>query len=240
MMDKITVTEDFNKSYEELKSSLKEKYLNMLNSFLEEAKDITLEKTHRFTTDEIFKIVDETKELRRIVEEQTNDFYKSDEYTSVQLKLKDLNERLTVCEESEKEDLQKQISKAMAEVVTKNITIKNRLKPHNEKIKYNEELLTSMLGEIGADIEKIREEAMSFLREKVAICIKCYNDELRELNDSFKIPNTDETEVPFDSKGLKIDFPILELTRRKTTVVSQKSEDNRTIIASENDDLIKN
>ena len=239
-MDKLKITEDFNQSYNELKSGIKEKYLNMLYGYVDEARERAMEVTSKHVGDDILKLTEEIEDLRKLVQSETKKFYKSEEYVSVQERLVALKERLAEASEEEKEDLQKQISKAMAEVVTKNITIKNRLKPHTDKIKYNEDLVNSTLQELNFDVKRIEDEILGFLREKIEICVKAYNDELHELNASFNMPISDKTEIPFDGKGLRLEFPILEFRKKKTVMTSDIKEEERTIIASENVDLIKN
>ena len=65
--------------------------------------------------------------------------------------------------------------------------------------------------EIDGDIQKIREEVMDFLRDKIAVCIKYYNDELKDLNDSFKMPQPEKAESRTASKHItdKMDFNFL-------------------------------
>ena len=240
-MDRITITNDFNQSYNELKSGLKDKYLNMLYSFIDDAREKAIKMSEPLISDDLLKLTDETRELKKYVKAETKRYYKSTEYVNAQQKLITLKDKLTVCDESEKEELQKQISKSMAEVVTKNITIKNRLKAESDKIKLNEDIIKGKMQEIDGDIQKIREEVMDFLRDKIAICIKYYNDELNELNESFKKPKLEQPEIPFDSSVVKLDVPIFSLTQPQDEDVIEVVEDSdRTIIASENQDTTKN
>ena len=81
---------------------------------------------------------------------------------------------------------------------------------------------------------------MDFLRDKIAICIQFYNEELRELNDSFKMPQPEKAEIPFDSSVIKLDVPIFSLTQTESQDFADNEEDTRTIIASENQNTIKN
>ena len=113
----------------------------MLYTFVDQAREKVIEQSTAFIGDDIFKLTEETKELKRLVKIETKKYYKSSEYVDAQQKLITLKNQLSNCEESEKEELQKQISKSMAEIVTKNITIKNRLKAHSDKIKYNEDII---------------------------------------------------------------------------------------------------
>lgn len=240
-MEKLTITEDLSQSYNELKSGLKEKYLNMLYGYVDEAREKAIELSADLISDDMVKLTEETKELKRIIKKETKSFYKSDEYVNVQQRLVELKEKLNTCSDEEKEEIQKQISKSMAEVVTKNITIKNRLKPHSDKVKYNEEIINAKMQEIDGDVQQVREEVMDFLRDKIAICIKYYNDELRELNDSFKMPQPENAEIPFDSKVIQLDVPIFELYKSEPSVEKDYEEDSDvTIIASENQSAIKN
>ena len=238
-MDKITITEDFNQSYNELKLGLKDKYLKMLYRFVDEAREKTIEMSSELISDDILKLIEETKEIKKIIKSETKRFYKSSEYVDAQQKLITLKDRLAECAENEKDDLQKQISKSMAEIVTKNITIKNRLKVHSDKVKYNEDIINSKMQEIDGEIKKVKEDVMDFLRDKIAICIKYYNDELNELNDSFNMPKLETTEIPFDSNVIKLDLPIFSLIQSEPEDVTDY-DDERTIIASENHNTTKN
>ena len=215
-MTKITITDDFEQSYNELKSSLKEKYLNLLYTFVDQAREKAIEQSTAFIGDDIFKLTEETKELKRLVKIETKKYYKSSEYVDAQQKLITLKNQLSNCEESEKEELQKQISKSMAEIVTKNITIKNRLKAHSDKIKYNEDIINAKMQEIDEDIQRVKEEVMDFLRDKIAICIKYYNDELKDLNESFNMPQPKDTEIPFDSNVIKLDVPVFAFSQSES------------------------
>lgn len=240
-MDRITITDDFNQSYNELKSGLKSKYLNMLYRFIDDAREKAIKMSEPLISDDILQITSETRELKKYVKAETKKFYKSSEYVNAQQKLITLKDKLSTCLDSEREELQKQISKSMAEVVTKNITIKNRLKVESDKIKINEDIIKSKMQEIDGDIQKIKEEVMEFLRDKIAICIKYYNDELNDLNESFKMPKLDQPEIPFDSSVVKLDVPIFSLTQPQEEEVSEVIEESdRTIIASENQDTTKN
>ena len=228
-MNRITITDDFSQSYNELKSGLKDKYLNMLYRFIDDAREKAIKMSEPLISDDILQLTDETRELKKYVKAETKKYYKSTEYVNAQQKLITLKDRLTLCSDSEKEEVQKQISKSMAEVVTKNITIKNRLKAESDKIKLNEEIIKGKMQEIDGDIQKIKEEVMDFLRDKIAICIKYYNDELNELNESFKMPKLDQPEIPFDSSVVKLDVPIFSLTHPQEEEVSEAVEyDNTT------------
>lgn len=239
-MNKITITEDFNQSYNELKSGLKEKYLNLLYRYVDEAREKAVEMSTPFISDDVLKLTDETRELKKLVKLETKKFYKSSEYVDAQQKLINLKEQLSTCEDSQREELQKQISKSMAEIVTKNITIKNRLKAHNDKIKFNEDIINAKMQEVDEDVQRVKDDVMDFLRDKIAICIQFYNEELRELNDSFKMPQPEKAEIPFDSSVIKLDVPIFSLTQTESQDFADNEEDTRTIIASENQNTIKN
>ena len=239
-MDKITITEDFNKSYNELKSSLKDKCLNMLYRYIDNAREKATQLAEPLISNDILQLIDETRELKKYVKLETKKYFKSSEYVDSQQKLINLKDKLTTCDESEKEDLQKQISKSMAEIVTKNITIKNRYKTQNDKIKQNESVINAKMQEIDSDMQKIKEEVMDFLRDKIAICIKFYNDELNELNDAFKMPKLLKPEIPFDSNVIKLDVPIFSLTQPKDDDYDNYEKADRTIIASENHNTTKN
>ena len=65
-MDKITITEDFNQSYNELKSGLKDKYLKMLYRFVDEAREKTIEMSSELISDDILKLIEETKEIKKM------------------------------------------------------------------------------------------------------------------------------------------------------------------------------
>ena len=248
------ITDDKNQSEYNLKYiDLREKHAQFLYDSIDRARDIAVELTTKVVPEELFQLIDETQKLKKWIKSQTKLFYKTEEYTTEQKKLTMLKEKLSSCDESEKEEIQKQIAKAMASVVTLNITIKNRLKEQNDKLKLNEDYIDEQIALLDDELKKIKGEVMEFLRGKLAICIKEYNEELNSLRESYGLSRLEEAELPIDKNLINLDIPIFSLKSEYSkkqdkveTVVDKSEADNcaeystKTFIVSENTSDIKN
>ena len=73
-MDKITITDDFSQSYNELKSGLKDKYLNMLYRFIDDAREKAIKMSEPLISDDILQLTDETRELKKYVKAETKKY----------------------------------------------------------------------------------------------------------------------------------------------------------------------
>ena len=231
MMEKVTVTKDFEESFKELKAELVKKYTDILCGHIDVAKDKTQSMLSQKISPETISQYEEMKRLEKEVEKAKKEFFKQPDYVEVQNKLKAYKERLENCDESEKDEIQKQTAKLMSEIVTLNITIRNRLKDKTDLIASYKNLVDTKVKKINEEMSSIKDGVMSFLRLKIAECIADYNEELDELCQNFKKPKNGK-EFPFSSEIIKIDVPIFSIFEEVSSV--EKTEDEQNFIVSEN------
>lgn len=230
-MEKVTVTKDFEESFKELKAELIKKYTDILYGHIDVAKDKTQSLLSQKISPETIAQYEEMKKLEKEVELAKKEFFKQPNYVEVQNKLKAYKEQLENCEDSEKDEIQKQTAKLMSEIVTLNITIRNRLKDKNELIASYKKLVDKKVKKINEEMSSIKDGVMNFLRLKIAECIADYNEELEELCKNFKKPKSDN-EFPFSSEIIKIDVPIFSIFEEVSG--TEKNEDGQNFIVSEN------
>ncbi|MBE5742206.1 MAG: hypothetical protein E7360_02660 [Clostridiales bacterium] len=233
-MEKLTITENLNDSYKELKSDLKERYSKILFGAVEKAREMASQKTAYLLTDAFLKLLDDTEKLKTSKRQQKNEFFASDKYVKAQENLLALKKELDECD-GDKTEIEKNFGKALAEVTTLNITIKNRLKDIDERIDANMQLLKNEVGDSGEEISKIKHDIMGYLQKEIAKCVKDYNVELIELNKTFGVEISKEPEMPFDGEILKLDFPVFAFESEISTKTIKEKDTERTLIHSKNE-----
>lgn len=238
-----TITEDFEQSFIELKSGLKDKYTSILRSFIDEKKKSVLESLQKLLGNDFVAFCEQTKILQDDIVRQKTEFYNSVDYKSKVDNLARLSSRYSSCKDDEKDEVKKQMIKAFSEVTTLNITIKNRLKDLTEKLKANKAIIRQKNEEFKDDLEKLKKEVMDKLRNKIAICVIKYREELAELLESFEKPVNVDKESPFDLNTFKLNEPIFStINYEENNEEKGESSDKstQTFIVSENDDIITN
>ncbi len=241
MKDKI-ITSNCDESYKELKASLKEKYTRILCTAIDEAREVVIKRSSEILSKEYLSMLSETEGLKKTVKEQETEFFNSEKYVTAQKSLTTLKDKLATCLDSEKESIQKDLSKLLEQITTMNITIKNRLKVYTDKIKENEKILKEETLKVGVDVLKIKNEIMKFLQQKISECVKCFNEELSELNKTFAKEDANESELPFDTDVIKLDVPIFSIDTDsiKRSVKTTDDDQNITLINSKNTSTVKN
>ena len=138
------ITSNYDESYKELKTSLKEKYTRILCTAIDEAREVVIKRSSEILSKEYLSMLSETESLKKTVKEQETEFFNSEKYVTAQKSLTILKDKLATCLDSEKESVQKDLSKLLEQITTMNITIKNRLKVYTDKIKENEKILKNI------------------------------------------------------------------------------------------------
>lgn len=238
-----TVTEDFEQSFIELKSGLKDKYTAILYSFIDEMKKNVLDNLQKLLGKEFLAFCEQTKKIQENVVYQKKEFHNSVDYKSKVDNLAMLSSRYSSCKDDEKDEVKKQMIKAFAEVTTLNITIKNRLKDLTEKLKSNKAIIRQKNEEFKDELLKLKTEVMDKLRKKIAICVIEYRKELSDLLESFEKPVNVDKESPFDVNAFKLNPPIFSAINYEEN--SEEADETlnkptQTFILSENDDIISN
>ena len=131
------INEDFEQSFNELKSGLKDKYNSILYSHIDQAKTSVNQELTALLGSDFLSLLDQTKQLQEQIAKETADFHSSHDYKSKIDDLARLTKELPNASEEEKTELKKEIAKALSAVTTLNITIRNRLKDKREVLKQN-------------------------------------------------------------------------------------------------------
>jgi hypothetical protein len=165
-MGKLTITENFCDSYNELKNDLKDKYARMLSIAIDQAREKATDKTAKILSPSFLQLLEETESLKNQRNQLEQDSYKSDKYITAQDNLKDVKIKLDNVSSEEKESIEKDFNKALSTITTLNITIKNRLKDIDEKITLNKQSIKNEISIFGDEINKIKNEVMSLMQWK--------------------------------------------------------------------------
>lgn len=244
-----TITEDFEQSFNELKDGLKDKYTAILYSYIDQTKLSVAEKLNAIAGEDFTALCEETKKIQEEVSRQTEEFRNSDEYKSKINSLAQLSSKLSKCSDDEKDEIKKEIAKALANVTTLNITIRNRLKEKREMLSKNKAIVREKSEQFKTEIEALKTQTMETLRKKIAECIINYRKELASLQKSFEKQVNVDGESPFDANSFKLNAPIFspinvgdDSTEEKfSNDNNQKDEStSQTFIVSESDDNISN
>ena len=123
-----------NESYTELKKDLKDKYCEIIKSDLDEIRNYVADRATKLFGPDFLDKIEKVENLRSERKRAERDFLKSEEYKTAQKELKVAkNEAKNSTSETE-EEANRHLNKAISTITTLNVTIKNRLKPYDEKI----------------------------------------------------------------------------------------------------------
>ena len=228
---------------------LRQKHADILYAYIDEAKEKAIDLTSRVVSEEILNAVNEVNELKKQTKTREKKFYKTDEYLNALNKLKELKDELKFCTESKKDEVNKNLLKAIAEITTLNVTIKNRLKADGDRIKELEEFINAGLSSLENELGEVKKEVMGFLRIKIAECVKNYNEDLIILSNEFGVEPPKDKELPIDKEVISLDAPIFSLAKSMKEKRDEKTHhdneskatsDGQTFIPSENPNTIIN
>lgn len=239
-MEKMTITEDFNDSYKELKAEIKEKYTKQLHQAVLNMQTFATAKISNLLSEEVLQLIDQTEKLKKAKKSEKQEFFKSNKYLATQSKIKRLKRELEKGNDTTNEENEKELNKCIAEITTLNITIKNRQKSIDEEIKTNTDIILKELKEHSNELDKLKSEIMDYLNEKIIACLTGYNTEILELNKTFGVENYNPNEMPFDGNIVKLEIPVFKFAKNESIKSVDVSGEEKTLIYGENNSSIIN
>ena len=197
-----------NESYTELKKDLKDKYCEIIKSDLDEIRKYVAERAAKLFGPEFLDKVEEVENLRSERKKAEKEFFKSEEYITAQKELKNAKNDAKNQTPDAEDDANRRLNKAISAITTLNVTIKNRLKPYDEKISALDDEISFVTEKNDDKIREISQEIISRVKSSVAERFKAYFEELNELSDEFGVNEEKDDDLPFDQSVIRLEIPI--------------------------------
>lgn len=237
---KPTITNEENATFDEIKSGLKSKYAKRLFSDLNDLKNVAIKKLFGAMDDTVTAMLVENDELKKRCDIEKKKFYETEDYKNAQNKLVELKNQLSAEQSDEaKKEVEKKMSKALDRISTLNVTISNRLKKYTDKIKANDEALSTIFVSHDGKIGEAKRDFISAVDEVLQDCISEYNDELQSLRESFGI-DEDGVDLPFDENQIKIELDFLPHLSGLAKTNNEDEEDENSYSDIDEESTVKN
>ena len=231
-MMKVTITNDVNESYNEIVEGLKNKYSQIIFSRIDELKMRCYEELSAALNNDLKIIFKETCDLKDYYEREKKAFYSGNDYTDAQTKLIELKNAVTNCnDETQSQNLNNQLAKAMDRISTLNVTINNRLKNCKEKIDANIEIIKQALNSDSGLLTKVKDDFLNEIDGIIKDGVMEFNEELRPVKEQFG-KNLNELEFPFNENIVKVQIELFP--------IGIDDCENEKFIVSKNENNIKN
>lgn len=229
-----------NESYTELKKDLKDKYCEIIKSDLDEIRNYVADRVTKLFGHDFLDKIEKVENLRSERKRAERDFFKSEEYKTAQKELKlAKNEAKNSTSETE-EEANRHLNKAISAITTLNVTIKNRLKPYDEKISALDDEISFVTEKNDDKIKEISQEIISRVKSSVAERFKSYFKELNELSDEFGVEDEKDDDLPFDQGVLRFEIPIFSEKIAENFENKEKREEKGNFVKSDDGNGILN
>lgn len=229
-----------NESYTELKQDLKDKYCEIIKSDLDEIRDYVADRVTKLFGPDFLDKIEKVENLRSERKRAERDFFKSEEYKTAQKELKVAkNEAKNSTSETE-EEANRHLNKAISTITTLNVTIKNRLKPYDEKISALDDEISFITEKNDDKIREISQEIISRVKSSVTERFKSYFKELNELSDEFGVEDEKDDDLPFDQGVLRLEIPIFSEKIAENLENKEKREEKGNFVKSDDGNGILN
>ncbi len=186
-------------SYNELKNSIKEKYLLRLNSELTNFSSEYKKGIEGILGDKYSKYEEELKLVRTKIHDKKVEFLNSKEYLDKKQEMLDLKAKMDKAEGEEYDKIYEQFQKSLSEISTLNVKLNNSLKELKAKHEDIKTKLTSLFDKNKNALIKYRQEKKKAISEILLTIINEYNFEISELNSAFSRSQNKMREFPFDA-----------------------------------------
>ena len=229
-----------NESYTELKQDLKDKYCEIIKSDLDEIRDYVADRATKLFGPDFLDKIEKVENLRSERKRAERDFFKSEEYKTAQKELKVAkNEAKNSTSETE-EEANRHLNKAISAITTLNVTIKNRLKPYDEKISALDDEISFVTEKNDDKIREISQEIISRVKSSVTERFKSYFKELNELSDEFGVEDEKDDDLPFDQDVLRLEIPIFSEKIAENLENKEQREEKGNFVKSDDGNGILN
>lgn len=237
-MDKTIITEE-SESYNRLKSDIKDKYTKMICAELEAVRRYVVEESSVILGDDFLEKLGESEQIKKECDKIRNEFRSREEYISAQSELAAASKAVkavTAVKKGESESAgkdsevnteeTKRLNKAISAITTLNVTLNNKLKDKNDRRAILEKELNAIVRENETGFKTINDEVVSRVKRAVSGCIAGYADEIGKLNECFNV-KSDELDLPFDEKVIRLDIPVFGRRPRDESAVSDDSDNDK-------------
>ena len=232
--------------YEEIKNGLKTKYSKMIFARIDDLRKDALKKLFGAMDEGVIDLIYENERLKKLCDDEKKEFYDGTEYKDAQNKLVELKNKLSVCAEGEKDEINAQLSKALDRISTLNVTINNRLKKYTDKMRVNASAITGAISSDEGEFGKVKKNFIESVDEILQEGIASYNDELQSVNETFGVEQGEEPDLPFDENEVRIEIDMLPPSVRELgnendgDENSAEKNEKKVFINIENESTIKN
>lgn len=232
--------------YGEIKNGLKTKYSKMIFARIDELRKDALKKLFGAMDEGVIDLIYENERLKKLCDDEKKEFYDGTDYKDAQSKLVELKNKLSVCAESEKDEINAKLSKALDRISTLNVTIDNRLKKYTDKMRVNSSAITGAISSDEGEFGKVKKNFIESVDEILQEGITSYNDELQSVNATFGVEQSEEPDLPFDENEVRIEIDMLppsvrELGNEKDDGEnSAEKNEKKVFINIENESTVKN
>ena len=232
--------------YEEIKNGLRTKYSKMIFARIDELRKDALKKLFGAMDEGVIDLIYENERLKKLCDDEKKEFYEGTDYKDAQSKLVELKNKLSVCAESEKDEINAKLSKALDRISTLNVTIDNRLKKYTDKMRVNSSAITGAISSDEGEFGKVKKNFIESVDEILQEGITSYNDELQSVNATFGVEQSEEPDLPFDENEVRIEIDMLPPSVRELGNENDDGENSaeknekKVFINIENESTVKN
>lgn len=216
------LTEFEKATYSQLKDLLKIEYLVNFKEYV----DMSISEKDKLIIERFGEDFLVSRELYFKTKEQIDsafdEFYKSQSYKDAQNTVASLNEKLSICENAEKQQVEEDIKKALSKIETLNVTIKNRTQKKREELEVLKVIVEKTQEENKDFFEDIDKKIESLVIEKLSEIVNDYNQVLQGLSSIYDVEYPREKEYPFTEDDLlSSDLPkdlkrgVIDFVKRK-------------------------
>ncbi len=223
-------TNETSQSFEQLKKDLQHKYAKIISEDVEKISEYVAAKAVEYFGEDFISKIDECETVKAERKQIEEDFYKSDEYKSAQKELK-------AAKNDEDSQNDQRLNKAVSAITTLNVTIKNRLKKHDEKISRLEDEISFIAEQGGDKLKEIADEIVSRVKTTIGEVFQSYSEELDRLRAEFG--EEDDADQSFDQGSIRLEIPIFAKTILDKSK-KQKTEDEGSFVKSDDNSGILN
>jgi hypothetical protein len=191
-----------NSGYNELKSSIDQKYTQSFVKILNETSNSMQNEIKGVLGEEYQSLKIEYDQITDYISDEIRKFNNSADYVAKRNELSSLKVKIDSLDKSSKEEYLDEFRKVLGEISTLNTKFNNNLKSKRERLDEIKGSVKELFVKNKETLIEIRRKSMESTREKLKELFVSYNVEVKELNDAFGIDKK-PCDYPFDISSMQ-------------------------------------
>jgi hypothetical protein len=191
-----------NSGYNELKSSIDQKYTQSFVKILNETSNSMQNEIKGVLGEEYQSLKIEYDQITDYISDEIRKFNNSADYVAKRNELSALKVKIDSLDKSSKEEYLDEFRRVLGEISTLNTKFNNNLKSKRERLDEIKGSAYELFVKNKETLIEIRRKSMESTREKLKELFVSYNVEVKELNDAFGIDKK-PCDYPFDISSMQ-------------------------------------